>query len=528
MTHIFPNLNIKRHHLVWGFHALILSMLILTDGHLYRGFHAMFDWMANHSFFLLEELTKSRHWEFFEEMGCMWAAVLIWIFIWGYDINKRKYFLPFLVAVIVSVTIYTILQHSVGKIRPEKNDGIPFYFPFMLGWNIPYGLAFPSGHATFAFCLVSLLAYIYPQKKYLFWCLGIACALSRVINHAHFFSDIYAGALIGFGTMNTILNYFKLDEKPNLLSNPLSMESRNDIANQDQQKIWINETELSWNPSDLNEKDRPVVSIVIPIKNEEENIRILADEIEDVMNTTPWTYEVIWINDGSSDQSRLILDKLSLDYPSHRVIHLPCNLGQSAAQWYGFMNTCAKIIVTMDGDGQNDPRDIPSLVVRIETNATDVANGYRQLRKDSWHRRKSSKIANACRNKLTGKTVRDVGCSIRAFRRECIEHLPLFRGMHRFLPTLFKMQGFRVEEHPVNHRPRTRGKTKYSINNRLWVGLFDLTGIMWLQKRGFYPNLKTFRKLKTQNNSGERHSNDFPIQTHEYSIRPKIAETINE
>jgi hypothetical protein len=118
-------------------------------------------------------------------------------------------------------------------------------------------------------------------------------------------------------------------------------------------------------------------------------------------------------------------------------------------------------------------------------NRADMVNGYRVKRKDNLIRKVSSKIANGFRNWTTGRTVRDVGCSTRAFKRECVKNLPLYKGMHRFLPTLIAIQGFRLAEIPANHRPRLKGKTKYTINNRLWVGVWDSFGVMWLKKRGF-------------------------------------------
>ena len=228
------------------------------------------------------------------------------------------------------------------------------------------------------------------------------------------------------------------------------------------------------------------VSIVIPVRDEAENILGLAGEIDSVLSSYPWIYEVVWIDDGSEDGSGELLDRQAREKPVHRAFHLHPGQGQSIALWLGFQQTRGQVIVTMDGDGQNDPRDIPALVQRIMSGDVDMVNGYRRERRDTWRRRAASRIANGFRNWMTGKTVRDVGCSLRAFRPECVSNLPLFKGMHRFLPTLVVNQGYRIEEQPVNHRPRHKGTTKYTIHNRLWIGLWDLMGVMWLQKRGFY------------------------------------------
>lgn len=230
------------------------------------------------------------------------------------------------------------------------------------------------------------------------------------------------------------------------------------------------------------EKD---VSIVIPIKDEAENIAVLADELTEVMNRSSWSWECIWVDDGSTDSSLANILKVAGSDPHHRFISFDRNRGQSAAFWAGFREARGAVIATMDGDGQNDPSDIPRLVDLIRSGRMDMANGYRARRQDSALRRLASKIANGFRNAVTGKTVRDVGCSTRAFKRDCVANLPAFKGMHRFLPTLVAMQGFTLGELPVNHRPRIKGTSKYTINNRLWVGLIDTLGILWLRKRAF-------------------------------------------
>jgi len=231
------------------------------------------------------------------------------------------------------------------------------------------------------------------------------------------------------------------------------------------------------------------VSIVIPVKDEAENIDTLARELAAAMDRQPWSWECIWVDDGSSDQSLAIIERLAETDPRHRFISFGRNSGQSAAFRAGFMEARGAILATMDGDGQNDPSDIPKLVEIIRSGRMDMANGYRARRQDNLARKLASRIANGFRNAVTGKTVRDVGCSTRAFKRECVANLPNFKGMHRFLPTLVAMQGFTLGELPVNHRPRLRGNSKYTINNRLWVGLVDTLGILWLRKRAFQYNI---------------------------------------
>lgn len=227
------------------------------------------------------------------------------------------------------------------------------------------------------------------------------------------------------------------------------------------------------------------VSIIIPVKDEEESVDALVTEIETAMATGSWNWECIWIDDGSIDKSLDRLKEFSCRNPRHRYLSFSQNAGQSAALWAGFAASRGKVLATLDADGQNDPADLPRLLTIMEENSADIVNGYRARRADNIIRKISSRIGNGVRNLFTGKTVKDVGCSTRCFKRECIRLLPPFKGMHRFLPTLFALHGFSFVEVPVNHRPRDKGQTKYSINNRLWVGIHDLFGIRWFKSRAF-------------------------------------------
>ncbi len=461
----------------------MLILLIALDGYLFTGFHQLWDYITDHPFFLFDEMTKHRHWEFIKSYGSVWTAVVAWIVISKFDPHKRRLFWRFLFAILISTLAYTVLKHIIGKIRPEANDWQPFYYPLFLGWNLDGGMAFPSGHATFAFAFATCMALFYPQLRHLFYTLAALCALSRVISQAHFFSDIYAGALLGCGVMSGMM-------KPSLIQPSKGLEKKAHCDSISQADNLSMAPLFFVKPFNPNATQNPIdISIVIPVMNEEENITLLADEIDRALASFSWTFEVIWVNDGSNDRTPQLLDALHNNHPVHVPLHLPHNMGQSAAMWAGFRYSRGAIVVTLDGDRQNDPQDIPKLVQHVLSGETDVANGYRVQRQDVFQRRIASRIANRFRNSVTGKTVRDVGCSIRAMRRECLEHLPLFHGMHRFLPTIFKMQGFRIDEQPVNHRLREHGKTKYTINKRLWVGLYDVFGIIWLRHRGLYHNL---------------------------------------
>jgi glycosyltransferase involved in cell wall biosynthesis len=225
----------------------------------------------------------------------------------------------------------------------------------------------------------------------------------------------------------------------------------------------------------------PDISLVIPVYNEAENLPVLVAEVQGALQAIGRPYEVIYVDDGSTDGSPGILRDLARDDPAVRVIRQRRNAGQSAALAAGFRAVRGGIVVTLDADLQNDPADIPRLLERM--NAFDVVCGVRANRQDTWLRKLSSRIANGVRNRVTHDSVTDVGCTLRACRAEYLQRIPMFTGMHRFLPTLLKMEGARVTEVPVHHRPRLHGQPKYNIRNRIWRALADLFAVRWMQKR---------------------------------------------
>ena len=223
------------------------------------------------------------------------------------------------------------------------------------------------------------------------------------------------------------------------------------------------------------------ISIVIPVYNEQDSIRPLIAELGEVLNGLDKSYEIIFVDDGSRDRSFELLKEAASQDPQIRVIRFRKNTGQTAAFDAGFRAAQGDIIVTMDADLQNDPHDIPHLLEKI--GAFDVVCGWRHKRNDPWIKIISSKIANFVRNKLSKEEIVDTGCSLKAFRKECLQNMKLFNGMHRFLPTLAKMEGFTVTQVKVNHRPRRFGTTKYNIKNRMVRAFADLLAVRWMQKR---------------------------------------------
>jgi dolichol-phosphate mannosyltransferase len=223
------------------------------------------------------------------------------------------------------------------------------------------------------------------------------------------------------------------------------------------------------------------LSLVIPAYNERENFAPLLAEIGAALKGR--TYEVVVVDDGSTDGSLDTLKALQGDYPQLHIVAFEHNAGQTAAFAAGFRVARAPVVITLDADLQNDPADIPKLVDTLErTGATAVA-GYRAARRDTPWKRLQSRIANGVRNRLNGEVIRDTGCSLKAFRTDAVRALPLFGGMHRFLPTLIKMQGGTVTEVPVGHRPRRYGVTKYGMWNRVLRSLIDAFAVRWMQRR---------------------------------------------
>lgn len=231
-------------------------------------------------------------------------------------------------------------------------------------------------------------------------------------------------------------------------------------------------------PSSVPEPD---LSLVIPVYNEEANLPLLWSEIREVLDPGGLRYEVVFVDDGSRDRSAEIIRHFREQDPRVRLVRLKANAGETAATDAGFKAGRGRFLVTMDADLQNDPRDIPMLLSHLDR--WDAVTGWRTRRQDPWIRRVSSRIANAIRNAISREAIRDSGCTFRAFRRECLRGLTLYRGFHRFIPTLLRIEGYRVLEVPVNHRPRRFGESKYGIANRAFSAFRDLLVVRWMADR---------------------------------------------
>jgi dolichol-phosphate mannosyltransferase len=228
------------------------------------------------------------------------------------------------------------------------------------------------------------------------------------------------------------------------------------------------------------------LSVVIPVFNEAENIPILAEEIRSALDGK-YEYEVIFVDDCSSDSSADVLASLRQQYPQFRHLRHANNSGQSTAVCNGVKAARSEWIATLDGDGQNDPADIPAMMDMLQANSGDknlqMVAGYRKKRQDSWLKKVSSRVANGIRSRLLRDATPDTGCGLKLFSRVAFLELPYFDHMHRFLPALIQRNGGKTVSVEVNHRHRVAGVSKYGLHNRLWVGIVDIFGVRWLQKR---------------------------------------------
>ncbi|HEU5249088.1 MAG TPA: glycosyltransferase family 2 protein [Thermoanaerobaculia bacterium] len=235
----------------------------------------------------------------------------------------------------------------------------------------------------------------------------------------------------------------------------------------------------------------PQISVVVPARDEAENVSPLLSDVRAALDGRV-DYEVVFVDDGSTDATPATLRELARTFPRLRWVRHRTPCGQSAAIWTGVRLARAPWIVTLDGDGQNDPADIPLLLearaARGE-NANLLVNGKRERRRDTFVKRASSRIANGVRSRILGDETPDTGCGLKLFPREAFLALPFFDHMHRFLPALMRRGGGEIVSVPVRHRERRHGRSHYGVHNRLWTGIVDMLGVLWLQRRSKIPVL---------------------------------------
>ena len=229
------------------------------------------------------------------------------------------------------------------------------------------------------------------------------------------------------------------------------------------------------------------LSVIVPFYNEEGNVRLLFEQVCAAL--ADHDFECVFVNDGSTDSTGEVLDQLASEDLRLKVLHMVSNVGQSASVHAGFTHSTGELLFTLDGDLQNDPIDIPKMIPLLEE--YDCVCGVRANRNDHWVRKLSSRVANRVRNAILHDGISDSGCGSKGFRRECVENLVCFNGLHRFLAVFIRHAGYSIVEMDVTHHSRQHGISKYGVNNRLWRGLYDLVGVRWLRKRQVVYRVKT-------------------------------------
>lgn len=229
----------------------------------------------------------------------------------------------------------------------------------------------------------------------------------------------------------------------------------------------------------------PRLSVLIPAHNEAGNLLQLLDEVDCALAQIE--HEVLVVDDGSNDGSWELLEQLACANPRLRPLRHECSAGQSTAVWQAAWHARGEWLATLDGDGQNDPADIPAMLARAIGEQATLVGGQRVQRCDTWLKRLSSRVANRVRQALLHDDCPDSGCGLKIIRRDAFLRLPHFDHMHRFLPALICAQGGRCLSHPVRHRARIQGRSHYGLSNRLWAGIIDMIGVMWLRHRSRLP-----------------------------------------
>lgn len=245
---------------------------------------------------------------------------------------------------------------------------------------------------------------------------------------------------------------------------------------------------MNWRETMAQEiTGKPHLSLVVPCYDEEENMEPLIEQCFSVLGRLGMPFEMICVDDGSRDGTLEKLRRERRRRPELRVLKLSKNTGQSGALLAGFCAARGAIIATMDADLQNDPEDLPLLLEHLNEGGHDMVSGWRRKRRDSFLRRVSTRVANGVRKVFLKDGMNDSASSMKVYRREVLQNLPIFGGMHRFFPALAKMRGFSVLEVPVNHRPRERGLSKYGLLNRVFRATADMFGVAWLRRRALRP-----------------------------------------
>jgi dolichol-phosphate mannosyltransferase len=367
-----------------------------------------------------------------------------------------------------------IIKWCVGRSRPDAKNGTPSFevHPFkgrLRGLFSQENLSFPSGDVALAVSSAMALGFLMPRWRPLWWIMAAVVAFQRVAENAHHLSDVLAAGALGVVAFHCARIACRLspDEAAGRLNEPLTLPEP--------------ETRVETSPNRMEET--PYLSLVIPCYNEEENVPTLLSRVEASLRLTQKPFEVVIVDDGSTDSTPTLLAKAMETQPWLRVVRMSKNGGQSAAFEAGFEAARGQVIATIDADLQNDPEEIPRLLPMLDEQNVDMITGWRKERQDTAFRRWQSRQANRIRNWISKETVNDSACSLKLYRAHAIKGLRLFNGAHRFFPTLVKMRGYKVYETPVKHSMRFAGTAKYGFRNRAFRAFIDLLGVRWMKER---------------------------------------------
>ena len=388
-----------------------------------------------------------------------------------------------------------VLVNSVFKEnfhRPRPREVVEFggpaaYLPLGQAGTGDRGASFPSGHASMGFFLAT--PYFFLRRRHhriaiasllIGVAAGMGIGLVRIMQGAHFLGDVIASGLmvwvIARITWSLMTRFVSSRPSPSVPVAPVTAPMPTPAGYLPGR---VRDLDRVAYLRDRQHSPRPLVSIVIPFYNEEANVETVLAEIRSFQPEA----EIVAVNDGSSDATWERIEA------AHGVVGLShsINQGQSAAILSGLRRAEGEFCVIMDGDGQNDPADIATLLAAWRSGSADVVCGYRKNRRDTWSRIVASRIANAVRRLFLHDGVRDTGCSLKLFHRDAVAVLPPFKGMHRYLPAFFRQAGLSLQEVPVNHRPRDAGVSKYTNWQRGLIGVRDLIGVGWLLRRHITP-----------------------------------------
>ena len=375
-----------------------------------------------------------------------------------------------LVSIAVAGTIVGIMKGVFGRARPGTWPGTPEWVIFRGGWHGFWhqtNVSFVSGDVTQAFAWATALGLAVPVLRTPAYAWALLTAVQRVLAGAHWPSDTVAAAILGTVTAHGIARILS-----GLLPPPTDGPAPKSTPRPRAE------------PAVMPDIDAPYVSLVIPCYNEQENVPTLLSRVEASMEQVGRPYEVLIVDDGSTDRTPHMLAEAKQTKPWLRVLRMAKNSGQSAGFEAGFAAAKGRYIATIDADLQNDPEEVPRLVKLLDESPDyDMITGWRKDRQDTNFRRWQSRQANKIRNWISQDNINDSACSLKIYKAETLRGLKLFNGAHRFFPALVKMRGYRVLEVPVKHSQRFAGTAKYGFRNRAFRAFIDLLGVRWMKMR---------------------------------------------